>query len=71
MLFFRTSAGRYGFAEHGRSGDWEFRLIDNPRDQSRVGQLFESFAKQIRTGWFELPNPLEPLAARSAQGAGL
>jgi len=57
MLFFRLSDGRLGQAR--RSGDgWRFELITAVEDQKRVLAYFDSLGKQIRQGWFELPNAL-------------
>lgn len=69
MLFLRSEAGRYGFAERTGQG-WRFRLLDGAGDQARVAKLFESFAKQLRTGWFELPNPLAGLRDDGANREG-
>ena len=56
MLFFRTGDGRYGHAE--RSGDdWRYVIVDGQSAED-VELLFEDFEKQVRTGFFELPNAL-------------
>lgn len=59
MLFFKTSSGEIGFAERVPEG-WKYRLIEKPEDQKLVSNLFESLKKQIRVGFFELPNALPP-----------
>lgn len=60
MLFFRTADGQRGHA--ARSGDaWTFTVITQPQQQKLVDGLFESFKKQIRVGYFTLPNPLRDL----------
>lgn len=56
MLFFRTGDGRYGHAE--RSGDdWTFVAVDG-QSAEKVEILFDDFEKQVRTGFFEIPNAL-------------
>jgi hypothetical protein len=57
MLFFRLSDGRVGAAR--RSGaNWRFEVLTDAEDQKRVLAYFDSLGKQIRAGWFELPNAL-------------
>jgi len=56
MLFFRTGDGRYGHAERTGQG-WEFRIIEDA-GRDRVDDLFDAFERQVRTGYFEVPNAL-------------
>jgi hypothetical protein len=37
---------------------WRFELLDDAKDQERVARLFDSLRKQIRQGYFELPEAL-------------
>ncbi|NBD95884.1 MAG: DUF3450 family protein [Gammaproteobacteria bacterium] len=54
-MYFKTRDGDYGEAR--RSGDdWRFAELDDRASIQRVDKLFESLRKQIRTGYFELPN---------------
>lgn len=56
MLFFKTPDGRYGLAQ--REGDgWHYATVSQTDDQARIAGLMESLRKQIRQGYFELPNP--------------
>lgn len=56
MLFFRTDTDvGYAVSESGR---WTYRTATSSADQAQIRTLFESFDKQIRTGYFELPNAL-------------
>lgn len=56
-LYFRTPDGRAGWAT--RSGEtWGFELASDRADIDRIAELFEALAKQIRVGWFEVPNVL-------------
>ena len=57
MMYFRTRDLEYGRAVETESG-WRFELLDSAADQERVARLFDSLRKQIRQGYFELPNAL-------------
>jgi len=60
MMYFRTRDLNYGKAIQSGSG-WRFELFESPADQERVARLYDSLRKQIRQGYFELPDAL-PLA---------
>ncbi|MDT8450786.1 MAG: DUF3450 family protein [Wenzhouxiangellaceae bacterium] len=54
-LYFQTRDGRMGLVT--RDGDdWRYTLAESGADRQRIGELFDSLKKQIRTGYFELPN---------------
>lgn len=57
MMYFRTRDLEYGRAVQTPQG-WRFELLDNAKDQERVARLFDSLRKQIRQGYFELPEAL-------------
>jgi hypothetical protein len=57
MMFFRTGDERYGEVIPA-DGGWRYRIIHDGDDRERVEHLFDSLQKQIRTGFFELPNTL-------------
>lgn len=54
LLYYRTSDEQYGHAVK-KDGKWGFEPLASPEDQKRVAGLFDSFKKQIRQGYFELP----------------
>jgi hypothetical protein len=57
MLYFKTKDGRVGKAV--RQGDeWAFVRLTAKEDRDQVLQLFDSFKKQIRSGFFLLPGSL-------------
>ncbi len=56
MLFFRTGDGRYGHAE--RSADGFRHVVVDGQSAKNVESLFEDFQKQVRSGFFEVPNAL-------------
>lgn len=65
MMYFRTRDLKYGRAVETPSG-WRFELLDDPADQERTARLFDALRKQIRQGFFELPNAL-PTASTEGQ----
>ncbi len=58
MLFFKTSDERYGKAVR-HENEWRFVELNQPKAKEQVSALFDSLKKQIRQGYFELPNALE------------
>lgn len=68
MMFFRTRDNNYGRAVR-TSGGWRFELLASGNDEKQVAGLFDSLRKQIRQGYFELPNAL-PAEGDSARGGG-
>jgi len=65
MMFFRTRDLHYGKAVHGPGG-WKFELLDRATDQEMVARLFDSLRKQIRQGYFTLPNALPAIEESSS-----
>ena len=57
MLFFRAPDGRVGIARR-QGNDWRFEAISDEGGQKQVLAYFDALGKQIRQGWFELPNGL-------------
>ncbi|MDZ4728759.1 MAG: DUF3450 family protein [Xanthomonadales bacterium] len=68
MMYFRTRDLKYGRAVETSQG-WRFELFTTTADQERTARLFDALRKQIRQGYFELPNAL-PMAAAGMTGAG-
>jgi len=65
MMYFRTRDLRYGRAVETPSG-WRFELLDSATDQELVARLFDSLRKQIRQGYFRLPNALPQVQEASS-----
>jgi hypothetical protein len=63
MMYFRTRDLQYGRAVESADG-WRFELLEAAADRERVARLFDALRKQIRQGYFQLPNAL-PLEATS------
>jgi len=57
MMYFRTRNLQYGRAVETPEG-WRFEVLDSAADQELVARLFDSLRKQIRQGYFQLPNAL-------------
>lgn len=56
MLFFKTGDDRFGYAEQSGEG-WTYRIIDGVA-ADKAEKLFDSFERQVRTGYFQIPNAL-------------
>lgn len=56
-MYFRTSDDRVGFVTKSGAG-WDYRETGDKDEKRRITNLFDSFKKQIRVGYFELPNAL-------------
>jgi hypothetical protein len=59
MIFYKTKDGQVGKAVN-KGGRWTWTPLTAPDDRKRVLALFDSFKKQIRTGFFVLPEALPP-----------
>ncbi len=57
MLFFKTKDGQVGKAVK-QGGKWAFVSLPAKEDKEQVLNLFDSFKKQIRSGFFLLPGSL-------------
>jgi archaellum component FlaC len=57
MMYFRTPDQRYGRVVR-EGGEWRYQVIHETAAKNRVKELFASFRKQIRTGYFVVPNAL-------------
>lgn len=63
LLYFRTPDGRLGQAVSVGEG-WRFQLATDEVQRRKIGGLFDSLRKQIRQGYFELPQLATSGAAR-------
>jgi len=56
-MFFSTPSNEVGFVT--KNGDkYDYKHITNPEDIKKIVALFDALQKQIRTGFFPLPNAL-------------
>ena len=56
MMYFRTSDGRLGSVQ--REGtSWSYETVSGSAAK-QIEALFASFEKQVRTGFFEVPNAI-------------
>ncbi len=59
FLFFQTRDNRTGMARRVNDSEWRFEITDATSDIERIAKLFDALKKQIRQGYFELPNPMK------------
>lgn len=57
LLYFRTPDGKVGVATPLNPG-WKFRVETNAASQKQIETLFDSLRKNLKEGYFPLPNPL-------------
>ena len=58
FLYFMSADDRVGYAQ--RSGEqWAFVEVGDRQSRQQIQQLFDSLKKQIRQGYFKLPNPMK------------
>jgi hypothetical protein len=57
MLYFVTPDEQVGYATKKGTG-YTFKVVDDPAESDQILALFDSLNKQIRTGYFTLPNVL-------------
>jgi hypothetical protein len=55
-LFFKTSDGSVGHAVRSEDGRYKYDVVSDAEGKKQVLTLFDNFRKQIRAGYFELPN---------------
>lgn len=60
MMYFKVGESTLGKAVK-KDGEWSFVVLDSDEDQKQVLELFHSFKKQIRQGFFTVPNALPPI----------
>ncbi len=58
FMFFQTKNNQSGMARRSADGGWVFEAVSDSTGRERIHMLFDSLKKQIRQGYFELPNPL-------------
>ncbi len=56
-LYFKVGENTVGKAVQ-KDGKWSYVRLNDPAEQKAVIELFQSFKKQIRAGYFSIPNAL-------------
>lgn len=56
-MYFKTSDDGYGYVRHQNSG-WVYAVTEEGAERDQIAMLFDAFKKQIRTGFFTIPNQL-------------
>ena len=59
LMYFQTGDNRVGMASRKKDGNWKYIEATKNHDIEQIALLFDSLKKQIRQGYFELPNPLK------------
>lgn len=54
-MFFKTGDGKYGIVKKSEQG-YKVVMLEKSEDKEKIDRLFDSFKKQIRTGYFILPS---------------
>ncbi len=62
-MFFKTSDDSYGYVKHQES-DWAYVITEDSDEREQIAGLFDAFKKQIRTGFFTIPNQLPNMEIR-------
>jgi hypothetical protein len=57
MLYFSTPDDRVGYVSREGSG-YTYRVVQDKEKRKQIIALFDAFKKQIRTGYFTIPNAL-------------
>jgi len=57
MMFFKTPDDTVGYVSRNASS-WNYKTELNKEKQAQILNIFDAFKKQIRTGYFRLPNAL-------------
>lgn len=56
LLYFRAFDGQVGWARRLRD-TWVFEPVTTDEDRKRINDLYEALRKNLREGYFPLPNP--------------
>jgi hypothetical protein len=56
LLYFRTFDDRYGYAVPTPDG-WRYQLARNRQERQKLQTLFDSLRRNLREGFFDVPNP--------------
>jgi len=67
LMFFKAPDGRVGRAVR-HDDKWAFEVLQDEQQRRQVLTLFDSFKKQVRVGYFELPAAL-PSTTKTEGGA--
>jgi len=67
-LYFKTDEGRVGLAERTEEG-WKWRALERDKSREQIEKLFDSFQKNIRVGYFEIPNGFASIRRLEEEGS--
>jgi hypothetical protein len=67
MMFYKTEEEDVGKVVQHEDGTWGYEAISDKEQVRSVLDLFSNFKKQVRVGFFELPNALPPISEPAAR----
>jgi archaellum component FlaC len=56
FMYIRTLDERYGYVVPAGNG-WEYKVTEDREEQQQIAELFDSLRKNLREGFFDIPNP--------------
>jgi DNA repair exonuclease SbcCD ATPase subunit len=59
LLYFRTFNDQYGYAVPQGEGEWSYELAQGREETTRISALFDALDRNLREGYFPIPNPYE------------
>ena len=59
ILYFKTFDDQYGYARPAGGSQWEYVTAGSREERDRIETLFEELRRNLREGFFTLPNPYE------------
>ena len=65
LMYFQVGKERFGvFKKQSSTGSWQYEEVFDRENKERISNLFSSMKKQIRFGYFELPNGLPAMVTK-------
>jgi hypothetical protein len=58
MMFFEAPDSRVGYVTKA-DGSYSYKVVNNEEDVKQIKTLFDALHKQIRTGYFTIPNAIQ------------
>ena len=56
LMYFRTLTGEVGYVE-AQNGEYAYTVVDERQSREQIEALFEALRRNVRQGFFPLPNP--------------
>ncbi len=71
-MYFQTRDGQFGMADPNQqftADNWRWQLVEDADGRKQIAELFDALRKQIRQGYFELPNAFPAAHTPLSSGA--